>query len=240
MIFSYLLTLSSLVTSYYESTRRITDMKGPHRKIYYDMNPWYQTNLAEGSLDWPKQVEEVDQLLSNYIDQLMKDHNYEGLLDVGCGGGGFSIDISKKHQNLLVDAFDYSTLAIESAQKRGSDVLFYQGDATAANVYKKNYDLVVSKNVLHCLIGDDREKFLTNVRNILTKDGRFLLSTHYGLHPEHKKFGVDPITRINSDHTRIFFEANQIMQELNGADFKILDHVFFKEHLAIVFVLKKL
>ncbi len=102
------------------------------------------------------------------------------VLELGCGEGHFSRLLAEKKYEVV--AIDISSTAIEWAKEKiaGSnlDVLFLQGDLTKIDVLGvKTFDIIADGNCLHCIIGEDRQVFLTNIYNALNENGVFFIST---------------------------------------------------------------
>ncbi|NLL46495.1 MAG: methyltransferase domain-containing protein [Clostridiales bacterium] len=104
-----------------------------------------QTQFSQGM----KLINSID--FSKHID----------VLDVGCGNGKTTIDMWKKNQRMVVDAFDYSQSQIDVAKKNYEEFIsstepgqpeggihFFQLDALELDAENK-YDLIFSNAALH-------------------------------------------------------------------------------------------
>jgi len=156
--------------------------RGPERRTYYDMNPWYLKNQEKEINDWHQQIKEVNDFLLKEIKSLIKKDNIKRVLDIACGGGDFTLKYAGS--DFSIDAFEYSSIAVEMAKNKDNffKVNFFEGDALNPASYKDNYyDLIIAKDFLHCLIGEDRNNFFTLVNRSLNSNGTFLFSTHGNL-----------------------------------------------------------
>lgn len=89
------------------------------------------------------------------------------VLDVGCGNGALSKDLSEKAQK--VTGIEIIPKKLKSARARTSKVTFIEGDATQYD-FKENFDAIVLSNVLEHL--DLRVEFLSKLRRL---SNRFLI-----------------------------------------------------------------
>jgi len=206
------------------------------------MDPWYLKNKDTGIFDWHQQIEEVNEFILEKIRDLIENNKIKNILEVACGGGDFTLKYASP--DISVNAFEYSAIAVEMAKNKENPcgVNFFAGDALAGPSYKKDfYELVLSKDFLHCITGEDRERFLFNVWGALKDKGLFLLSTHAGLpekYPEIMKT-IDPDTRINHIQTRIYLDRVDIEREFKESNFEILESKNFAKYYTEVFLLKK-
>jgi len=111
--------------------------------------------------------------ITNYH-QFFIDYIKEGseVLDIGCGNGLLSIDISK-NKNAKVVGVDINKKQIKEAISKATnknayglcDCTFIQGDATYIfKEFKKQYDYIVLSNVLEHI--DKRIDFLKDIKRI--------------------------------------------------------------------------
>jgi ubiquinone/menaquinone biosynthesis C-methylase UbiE len=105
------------------------------------------------------------------------------LLECGCGAGNMSLWYAR--QGFRVSGVDIAPTAIAWAQDRarhvGLSVDFRVGDVCTLEGYgDASFDIVVDGSCLHCIIGDDRSRFLASVMRILKLGGTFLSYTMCG------------------------------------------------------------
>ena len=215
--------------------------KGPERRTYYDMDPWYSKNKENHIFGWHQQIDEVNDYILGKMKFLIENKNVKNILEVACGGGNFTLQYGKA--GLLIDAFEYSSVAIEMASDKANpfNINFFQGDAISFSSYKKDYyDLVLAKDFLHCITGKDRSSFFLNVHESLKESGLFLLSTHAGLPERYPSImkTIDRETRINHIHTRIYLDKSHIEKEINENNFEIIEVKSFEKYYTEVFLLK--
>ncbi len=199
------------------------NLKGPDRRTYYDMDPWYEKNISNGINDWHQHVKDADEKLLTYIKNFINKNSPLNVLEVGCGGGDFTLSYAS--EKFKHDAFEFSGVAIGAAKKKDNpvNVNFYEGDALNVESYRnKPYDLVIMKDVLHCILGADRMKLLKHLRESINENGTVILTTHSGLPKSEEVLQyIDQNTRENHIQTRVYLDRAIIKKEFDSTGFKI-------------------
>lgn len=141
----------------------------------------YKRNRDAGLPGW-NSAEEI----AEHISQLSRifsrsDIPKTGLvLDIGCGAGNISFWLESLGYN--VTGIDVSIVAIdwaiEQAALTNSKARFSVID-TARNNYaaEEQFNLVLDNHCLHCIIGKDRELYLSNISNNLKSGGVYICNT---------------------------------------------------------------
>ncbi|MEO0337000.1 MAG: class I SAM-dependent methyltransferase [Pseudomonadota bacterium] len=196
-------------------SKSLKSFEGPERRTYYDMNPWYQKNRNDQIFDWHQHVEEADQDLLRFLKVKLQLHKPCSVLEVGCGGGDFTLRYSQ--QSFSHVAFEFSDVAVEMARSKPNpyQIRFRQADALDESAYSDSpFDFVVAKDVLHCLLREDRKVFLKNLKGALSDRGLILLTTHAGLPKNQEVLKlIDLTTRENHLSTRVYLEQERIEAE---------------------------
>ncbi|MFH0736344.1 MAG: class I SAM-dependent methyltransferase [bacterium] len=152
------------------------------------MKQWYEELFTDFARSYDKEmfvqgtIGEVD-----FIEKEIEFNKEAKILDIGCGTGRHSIELSKRGYNVL--GFDLSldqlTLAKEKAANAGVNVVFEQMDARYFN-YKENFDL----GIMICegsfpLMETDEMNFsiLKNAYNSIKPGGKLIFTTLNGLFP---------------------------------------------------------
>lgn len=102
--------------------------------------------------------------IENYINSNNEQIN---ILDVGCGCGFLTMQITKRFPKTKVEGIDMSVAAIKCAQKF-SDLKFYKDDITKFNS-KENFNILVYNMVFHNL--QDIESAMQKNNQILKENG---------------------------------------------------------------------
>jgi SAM-dependent methyltransferase len=152
--------------------------------------------------------------------------SYQTILDAGCGGGVFSIELAKQHPEAQVTGVelepDLVGRANEIAKRAGlANVRFEHGDVTKLD-FEDAFDLVVSvDNFEH--VEDDIAAMRT-LRRALRPGGR-LVAHVPGYERRWLLFG----RRVNFDvpgHVRPGYHAEQLVAKLREAGFEVTSHQY--------------
>jgi hypothetical protein len=132
--------------------------------------------------------------------------------------------------------FDFAETAAKNAAQRIQAVdhfLCFQGDALSPGAYEAATNFIVAHQFLHCLIGEDRKRWLGLCHEVLHKNsGSLVLSSMIGL-PESVKETVNIESRINKPGNRYYAEYAEIQSELLSAGFALKEILYPEPHVAI-------
>lgn len=151
------------------------------------------------------------------------------VLDLGCGNGTVALQMAKKGYEVYgidvsKEAIDW---ALEIALKEGNEVAFSVGSVVDLSRYEDGFfDVVIDSNCLHCILGDDREKVLSEVSRVLKRNGLFYLSTQCGMR-EFKGMNVEfneetRIMTLDGAPYRYFGNPDNVKSEIEGAELEII------------------
>jgi hypothetical protein len=117
-------------------------------------------------------------------------------------------------------------------------IKFQEGDALLSESYSEGpFDLIVAKDVFHCILGKDRTTFLLNIRQSLSGTGKAMLTTHVGLpiHEEVKRY-IDTISRENHIRTRVYKDEVDVEFELGLAQLQVIKKIPLPGQLVLYFL----
>ncbi|MCX6219747.1 MAG: class I SAM-dependent methyltransferase [Bacteroidia bacterium] len=146
--------------------------------------------------------------------------NAENLLDIGCGGGNYSLMMLTKVPNLNCTLVDLSKPMLEKAYERVSqqtskNVEILQGDIREVRLKENHFDIILAGAVLHHLRDDqDWETTFGKLFKLLKPGGCLMIS--------------DLITQDNERLNDYTWERyGDYLEELGGKDYrtKVLDYV---------------
>jgi ubiquinone/menaquinone biosynthesis C-methylase UbiE len=197
---------------------------------YFAHDKYYQQRRAEGLPGWNKTEEPYDDR-KREIAKLRALGNMPPsgrLLELGCGAGNIAVWLAK--QGYEVTGIDISPTAIGWARQRSddekADARFIVGDVLELKDFDNDsFDLVLDDHCLHCIIGDDRKRFLSEAYRVLKQGGYFLVETMCGPVDAAAIEGYDPTSRCTLRGqwaTRYFGLPDEIEAELQAAGFRIL------------------
>ena len=157
--------------------------------------------------------------------------NQGKLLELGCGAGNLSIAFAQAGYEVI--GIDIAPTAIswarENATKANVNVNFLQGDVLElADIVDDSFDVVLDGRCFHCIIGNDRTRFLQSARRVLRVGGILTICTMCNQVPDTKYFQecFDPQSRclMHEDlAVRYIGDSNEILQEVILAGFRLLD-----------------
>lgn len=195
-----------------------------------DYNQAYLHKKALGMSGWDS-VEVIQSNLDNVI-ALIKERYIpkDGtFLDIGCGAGNITIWMAE--QDYSAYGIDVSEVAIqwaeESALMQQQKINFRVGDFCDSGHYSDDFfDFVLDIHCLHCIIGEDRGRLLSNVYSILKPGGLFIVMTmcdafsHINIIENSNVDSQMPTIDISSH--RYIGSSQDILKEIRESGFSIV------------------
>ena len=143
-------------------------------------------------------------------------------LELGCGGGQASLRLAAS--GYRVTGVDFAPTAValarENAKRASIEARFVEGDCLALAFPDAAFDLVVDNHALHCILGDDRARFLGEAARVLRPGGLLFtdtMSREGGLDPA--KLPVDLATFRSHNNNRYWVGVAELDGELAAAGF---------------------
>ena len=181
-----------------------------------------------------------NQTIKEKLFDLVGDYSGKTILDLGCGIGVFSKDLSNKVQKVV--GIDISEKCIEYAKsKNNSDNIdYFTMDINNLNLIKEKFDIVFSDMVFNYI--EDYDKLLLNIYELLNDNGIVVFSQ---VHPISTaslgesswvnedgklKFQMDNYSNVSKRY-REYFEGNF---ELYHRRFEDLINIAIKNNFEIV------
>jgi len=172
-----------------------------------------------------------------YIVQCLADVQVgERVLDIGCGRGELSYAMAKSGADVL--GIDYSDKAIEIAKKN------FQGRLANLNYQKMDFfkldkgilfDKIVASDLVEHIDAELLEKFMENIANRLSKDGKFILHTYpnkyiYSYKYKRDRLKAKEIGLYLPENPRSFYESLMHINEQKPSGLKKLLKKYFKNY----------
>ena len=197
--------------------------------------------------DWINNNTVHHKYLIKSIENILKNEETSGteLLDIGCGNGFLTKQISKFFKSTV--GIDLSGTGIEQAQKFNNEILQFRNMSLDQMIEEgKKFKFITSFEVIeHQYLPDD---FLNQINKILEDDGKLLISTPYhgyiknlliSLLGKHD-FHFNPLWR----HGHIkFFSVKTLSNLLKKCNFKVINKKFSGRFYPIsnsmIFLIKK-
>jgi len=196
---------------------------------YTEFEKAYQQLRAKGA-EWntPEQLAETVSHLARFLD-LPGVPRSGRVLELGCGAGDLALWIAGR--GFETYGVDISPTAIAWARERFA-ARQVDGDFRVASVLDLAefadgfFDIVLDGHCFHCIIGDDRKVFLSNVYRVLRPHGILHVATMCGeIHDPAVRAAFDPVTRCvirEGKATRQVMMPGEIRGELESAGFRVL------------------
>jgi len=201
---------------------------------YFSHDSAYKHRKASGKPGWASSEEA--KVFQRTLDNVFKAKYVPKkgrFLELGCGAGEMSIWFGEK--GFEVHGIDISPTAIEWAKEKAAvrkiKAGFRVGNVLDLSEFSDNYfDFILDGHCLHCIIGDDRRKFLSEALRVLKPGGFFFSETMCGdiRDPEVLKL-FDPVSRCmirNGIAGRYIGQADDILVEFKQAGFEVLGYEF--------------
>lgn len=200
----------------------------------------YKKLQQENKEGW--NTDKISQSMFNIVKNvLQRDSIYSGtLLDLGCGDGKLTIQFAKK--GLKVYGIDISSTAISWAADRSKsqsiDANFQVGNVLNLPFSSEKFDVIIDSFCFHCIIGEDRKKFLAEAFRVLKSNGILIIMSKCG-NPKDPNYPFDPSTRCKIENgvpTRYWGLPENIVSEIKASGFSILDYQVFnyEQNLLVV------
>jgi predicted TPR repeat methyltransferase len=147
-------------------------------------------------------VDEVTPILNEYYYEILDRLKFHRLLDVGCGSGGFLVEVGKRYPMVEAMGIDLSEVMVEMSRAKGVD-------AYAIDLCKleKRYDLITAIfDMVNYLDDKHLKRFLRCVEERLEEGGHFIfdINTLYAFKVvaagSFIKDGDDRFVTIDSDY----------------------------------------
>lgn len=200
------------------------------RTNYVGHDDVYKKNKSSGKAGWdPAEISEavIQQFQDLFTHECIPQNGR--LLELGCGAGNLSVGFAKL--GYQVTGVDIAPSAVEWAKERAAEAklnisFLVDNVVELSKVEESDFPLIVDSHCLHCIIGDDRQKFFAKVQEYLKDDAVFVVNTMCENERTINVEGFDPKSKltIHGDlATRFIGTRDQIESEIKDAGFQIVE-----------------
>ncbi|MBM7580720.1 class I SAM-dependent methyltransferase [Jeotgalibacillus terrae] len=115
----------------------------------------------------------LEMLAFRLINQNVKKHQTDSILDIGCGEGGYLLKLAKKHPDMNLTGIEINEEVADSAKKATKDFDRINIVHRDIHEYEPNqlFDYVMVNNLLHYINPDERMDFFSKIKNITEENG---------------------------------------------------------------------
>lgn len=219
-------------------------------KTFYEGHEEVYKNLKKNNKNGWSTSEEYDEFLVTIqpmIDCEFNNNQYNfydfpksgNLLEAGCGTGGILSYFAQKGYKCT--GVDISETAVNWAKEKAAEnnlkIDFFIGNVTNLSfLTPQRFDVIIDGRCLHCIIGQDRKKFYSEIKNILKDDGHLIIYTMVGnvigekFINEFDEKSRCLIKEINNKKTAIRYigTTELLLKEAEENGFEILEYFFRK------------
>jgi SAM-dependent methyltransferase len=201
------------------------------RTDYFSHDGEYRKRKAQGRPGWDD--DRVTRENIARFTQFVCPHLADGdsILELGCGAGNVLLAfVERGYRGFGVDISPAAIAwAKENAELRRLKAEFFVADVTREGELPiEPVAMILDGHCLHCIIGDDRARFLANAHHWLRPGGKLHIQTMCGDgHKETLFAGFDPETRCiltpSGLAVRYLGRPEDILNEVSAAGFTVLE-----------------
>lgn len=184
---------------------------------YKETDP-YNTAINLGNEFHHRRIKCTIELVNQAVEKL---NNAAKVLDIACGQGFITSEISAAFPPLEVSGIDYSISAIEYAVDHFSGIDFAVGNAMECPYLEEYFDIVVCNNFWEHV--PDPLRLLAEIKRVLRKDGFLIISTPSRYHMTNlvRVLLGKPVVLMSKHHVTEY-TVGQVLEQLSFGGFKII------------------
>ena len=190
----------------------------------------YEPHFTQCYLDsWGINYASTIEFLLDHISKV----KFNSIIDIGCGDGRFTSELSKAFPDANVVGIDYSERAISLAKSMSPNIPFIQMDIARSSP-KEKYDVGVLMEVLEHIPPEDVRNFLHGVSDLLCDRGvLFITVPHCNKPVESKHFQHFTVDGLLNCLGELFEPCEIIPFEKNSVRKKIIDTILSNRYFIL-------
>lgn len=161
-----------------------------------------------------------------FVISLLKKTGFTSLLDVGCGDGKFTLEVSRKFPKVKIVGTDYSRKALLFARAFNPDGIYIEGDIKNKDLFSEQFDIVTLIETLEHIKQNEVEDFISGIANVVKSGGKLIITVPSTTRP------------VNSKHYQ-HFTKDSLMEYLKP-HFTIVDHYFLNKVGIFDYIIKRI
>lgn len=155
------------------------------------------------------------------------------ILDFGCGTGTSTPYFKKYFRKSKLTGVDVSNSSLEIAKSRFGDVDYVQFDGSKLPYKDNSFDIIFTACVFHHIDEEQHGELLSEIRRVLTPEGRFFLFEHNPFNP----LTIKIVNNCPFDENAVLIPSGKIITRLRGANFSAVRRrycLFFPKFLSFL------
>lgn len=208
------------------------DSNDSYKSNYLGVHDRLYDRIAKGERDGWSSEDDVANMIK-YFRRALAETDFQPrghLLELGCGDGCFTTAVAQSFP-FKCSGLDIVSQAIDMAKKRavkaGIQLDLRVGDVLDLPWPDDFFDVIVDGHCFHCIVFDDRKRFLNEAKRVLKSGGLFVVMTMAGDPPNVVAPYFDTETRcevIKNVAVRYYGLSNKILEEIRESGFEVLTH----------------
>jgi 2-polyprenyl-3-methyl-5-hydroxy-6-metoxy-1,4-benzoquinol methylase len=173
----------------------------------YGTVEWFEKYFKLSDDDpWGHNWRRIEQYRYDQVLKLIKKHTLNGtnsdndhnILDIGCTTGDFTRRLYELNKNVI--GIDISQTAIERAKSKFNYIDFRIDSLPKSSFQENTFDFITCLEVLYYMNRQTQKEFLSEMNNLLKKNGKALITSKIGGKPY---FTSDELINLLSEHFEI-------------------------------------
>lgn len=173
----------------------------------YHYIPSYTKNFTQ-TVNWTWGIKYISAI--EFVIDKINQESHGSIIDIGCGDGRLTKELSEKLPNIKITGIDYSLRAINIARALNPTLDFKNIDIIKQEISEK-YDVATLIEVFEHIPVDQHEKFVKSVASLIQPDGLLYLTVPHKNKPLNPKHFKHFDSKSIKEHFEEYFEVKEII-----------------------------